>query len=918
MSTRHLAVIMFTDIEGYTGLMQSDEAAAMELRQRHREVFEAAHKKYQGKIVQYFGDGTLSTFSSSIDAVECAIDMQMAFRESPQVPLRIGIHLGDIITSGDDIAGDAVNVAARVESLGVAGSIFVSAKIYDDIKNQKGIKTESMGFFEFKNVAKPKEVFAIANRDLVVPEPESLVGKTKLRGEWKEAPRNLGSILTELWNRKVFLVAAAYLVGLWLVMWLANFVVSNYAISPYWPDVLLVFFISFLPSVILHSYFHNKVEINRMRMVEKITIPSNAILSVALLVFLFYGKDLGATTRTVVGKDEFGNKVEKEVVKEEFLKKINFYPFTNETGDSSLNWLAGGIPAMLSGDLVQDDYVWSNYYLTPGNLGAKIDHAQTRDVPFFVTGSFGKKDSLYQFSSQLYDAGNGKLIHERTFSGDNIFELGDNITTQIKKDVGLPEYHIKEAKDLPLSVIFTDDTEAFRYYIQAIFSLGQDVLSGGMGQFSNHIKADQLDPAFALNNYIYASRLYELQSSPEAYTAAIDKAMKHRSRVSDLYNMRIRTLYYKIHDQPEKAIALREMQADLNPEDKDAYNHLMREYYIHGYYEKSLEACRKLQELSPELLSYLQGIEAQLLGMLNRHREALKIMLSHVKLFPKDQNGFLILGEIHLAMGQLDEAEDYFNKFSLMAPEHRGIPLMLEHVHYLREKGENYQPGMLKQFAGEYKHAGKEVTMEVIFMENKIMFKTKNGGLFQKYPVNDSTLVGLNGVTATFFKDKNGSYYRYIYSLNGYTRNVYRVDSSIQIAAELMVIGEKAAALEAYEEAFVKNPGHYFLPDYIQHLRYTMSHTTELPDASWSKLPGEYQENKTNGTIFSVTLEDDGLYWGLSDFHKIKLLPVSKNEFITPNLWGTKVSVKEEPGKGMVVAWSYDDSNDDKTFVKVD
>ena len=71
MNTRHLSVVMFTDIQGYTQLMQTDESAAMKLRARHREVFEAAHEQFNGTVIQYFGDGTLSTFKSSNDAVEC-------------------------------------------------------------------------------------------------------------------------------------------------------------------------------------------------------------------------------------------------------------------------------------------------------------------------------------------------------------------------------------------------------------------------------------------------------------------------------------------------------------------------------------------------------------------------------------------------------------------------------------------------------------------------------------------------------------------------------------------------------------------------------------------------------------------------------------------------------------------------------
>ena len=138
---------MFTDIEGYTALMQRDEVAAVTFRNRHREVFHAALEKHHGKVLHYYGDGTVSTFSSANDAVRCAMEMQAAFREEPVMPVRIGIHQGDILFTEDDIIGDGVNVASRIESFAVAGSIFISDKVYDEIKNQAGIQAVSMGIF---------------------------------------------------------------------------------------------------------------------------------------------------------------------------------------------------------------------------------------------------------------------------------------------------------------------------------------------------------------------------------------------------------------------------------------------------------------------------------------------------------------------------------------------------------------------------------------------------------------------------------------------------------------------------------------------------------------------------------------------------------------------------------------------------
>nr|MBX2817740.1 helix-turn-helix domain-containing protein [Saprospiraceae bacterium] len=164
---RQLLAIMFTDIVGYTSLMQKDEHKAVAFRERHREIFDTTTKKYNGRILQYYGDGTLSTFPSAIDAVQCGIEMQLAFgKEDPKIPIRIGIHSGDIIATDQEIIGDGVNVAARIEALSTTGTVYISEKVYDEIKNQPDLLTSSRGVHKLKNVAKPMEVYAVSNRAL--------------------------------------------------------------------------------------------------------------------------------------------------------------------------------------------------------------------------------------------------------------------------------------------------------------------------------------------------------------------------------------------------------------------------------------------------------------------------------------------------------------------------------------------------------------------------------------------------------------------------------------------------------------------------------------------------------------------------------------------------------------------------------
>ena len=176
---RQLVAIVFADMTGYTALMQENELLAKSKRIRVKEVFDVTIEKYHGKILQYYGDGSLSIFKSAIDAVSCSVEIQHQLLQNPKVDLRIGIHIGDVTVEDESIYGDGVNLASRIESLAISGSVLISEKVYDEIKNQEYIQASEMGFFELKNVKQPVRVFAVANPGIVVPTRGELTGKTK-------------------------------------------------------------------------------------------------------------------------------------------------------------------------------------------------------------------------------------------------------------------------------------------------------------------------------------------------------------------------------------------------------------------------------------------------------------------------------------------------------------------------------------------------------------------------------------------------------------------------------------------------------------------------------------------------------------------------------------------------------------------
>lgn len=176
---RRLAAILFTDIVGYTAMMQQNETEALTVIKRYTTILKKAVNKHSGEVLNDYGDGSLCIFSSASKAVECGLEMQQQLNEEPKVPLRIGLHIGEIFFEEGKILGDGVNLASRIQSIGQGNSILFSEEIQDKIKNNPKFRSVCLGAFDFKNVDKPINVFALANDGLVIPKRAGIDGKLK-------------------------------------------------------------------------------------------------------------------------------------------------------------------------------------------------------------------------------------------------------------------------------------------------------------------------------------------------------------------------------------------------------------------------------------------------------------------------------------------------------------------------------------------------------------------------------------------------------------------------------------------------------------------------------------------------------------------------------------------------------------------
>ena len=157
---------MFTDIVGYTALTQEDESSTMQMLEDHRRLLRPYFTSHGGREVKTIGDAFLVEFGSALDAVLCAIAIQNMMHDRKvarggMLSLRIGVHVGDVIESGNDILGDAVNIASRIQPLAEPGGVCISGPVYEQVKNKLQYSLDKIATPHLKNVREPVDVYKI-------------------------------------------------------------------------------------------------------------------------------------------------------------------------------------------------------------------------------------------------------------------------------------------------------------------------------------------------------------------------------------------------------------------------------------------------------------------------------------------------------------------------------------------------------------------------------------------------------------------------------------------------------------------------------------------------------------------------------------------------------------------------------------
>ncbi len=677
----HLAAIVFADIVGSTATMERDEKLALENLQRMREAAYPLVEEHTGKVIKELGDGFLAVFNSAVKATSCSLNIQKSLQATKGPQLRISIHIGDVVVEKGDVFGSGVNIASRMNSHALPGGIAVSGDVWRQLQNKADYTVRSLGFKELKGVGEPFEVFELL-------EAAQTTGK--------RAP-----FVQSFKRSRIPHFLVSYLVGSWTFVYFTTWFVNRYLLSPHIIDFIFTALATLAPTAVLVGYARTQPGAKAGRF-KKLGIPLNLALSGFLLFGLFRDKDLGSIMANVTLVNEQGQTIQRTIPKGEFRKKIFIFPFENASGDTSYDWLMSGISQLLIDDIDQGSLVdftqsnleeheklglrnWNDLAKLP--LSSKLKFSEKSHTTHFIYGNYTIQNNLYIIQVALNNTRNGENLSHKTFKGNNLFKLVDEISTQLKFDLKISPGLIEKTKDLPVAEITTNSLPALKMYHLSI------EMFWDQKQVYYLEQAIREDSTFT-EAYRMLAWCYYFSGKKEKAKEELKEGMKFMYGKSEDQQLSIKLAYYHIvEDNPEKRIALLKMQSELNPDDVDNLRKLAFEYSNNAGYKEAISMYYRILKLTPEeYYTYFEiGLENQKMG---RPKEAIKYFKLYAEKYPDEYTPYLNIAQSYENIGDDKKAKEYYEKVLLLYPDQTQSLLFLAKQD---EKSGNYKKA-LKQY----------------------------------------------------------------------------------------------------------------------------------------------------------------------------------------------------------------------------
>jgi adenylate cyclase len=574
---RKLTAILSADVKGYSRLMGEDEEWTLRTLNTYKEVMRSLTQQHRGRVVSTEGDRVLAEFASVVDAVQCSVEIQQVLRaknavlpENRRMEFRIGINLGDVIEEGEQIYGDGVNIAARLESLAEAGGICISGSAYEQIENKLPLRYDYLGEHEVKNIAKPVRVY----RARIEPEAVS----SKLGEEKKVKPRQ--------WQRvTIGLVVVVIVVVAAFVIW------KLYAPSAPKPEVVS----------------KEKIVVSQPEKVPA-TAPPSAEPKPKEKVTPPSPQKITKPAPPPAPKIEVASK-EKMAFPLPDKPSIAVLPFVNMSDDPKQEFFVDGMTDEIITALSKGPNLFviaSNSTFTYKGKAVKVKQvSEELGVRYVLEGSIQRSGDRIRINAQLIDALTGHHLWAERYDRDvkDIFAIQDEITMKI---ITALQVKLTSGEMIHVLAKGAKNIDAFTKYLQAV-DLWTRLTKETNAQAKKLLEeAVALDPEYP-GPYIGLAKTHGMdvflgtsQSSDQSLAKAFELAQKAISLDNTngaAYS--VLSWLYATKRQYEKAIAESERAISLNPNSAESYMRLGLVLAYAGRAEEGIPYMQNALRLNP-------------------------------------------------------------------------------------------------------------------------------------------------------------------------------------------------------------------------------------------------------------------------------------------------------------------------------
>lgn len=714
---RQLAAIMFTDIVGYTALMGKDSAKAMELVRKSKEIQKPLVEKYQGRWIKEMGDGILAQFNTALDAVRCALEIQRISRADFEADLRIGIHLGDITIENEDVYGDGVNVASRLESVADPGGIYISESIEKAIRGQSEIRTIYLGESQLKNVDYGVRTYAVQGTGLPIPKVDNNKNLT-------------GRFWAEVHRRDVIRAGMAYLVVSFLVVLLVSYL-RSWIIFPDWIITAVIFILAIFLPVALYLAWNYEFSPNGLvrttskdswrnplKSGQRKPFTSNVIIiGLLAMVLLIYFYPHASEKGNVPSKVDSSLTLTK--------KSIAVLPFKNLSGSEDNLYFSDGVMEAILNNLsrIRDLKVVSRTSVEKYRKQNKSikEIAQELEVANILEGSVQRIGDEVRITAQLISADDDEHIWADNYDRQltDIFSIQSEIAQKIAEN--LEVIMTSEEREL-IKNAPTSNLKAYELFLKVRHhqASSEEEIEEDIALYDEAI---DLDPDFGLayafkgdllsnlSYYGYPKSIWfdsvmvlqdlAIQKDPEAWEPYMimaleyetvhedDQALKNLRKVIELnpnfdYAYQLLGRYSMRDKDYEKAIDYLLKSASLvgsEDEQSDIYEH-------YGYFlydldiQQSYQNFKKSYENNPENIEILRQLR-NCANYFQEYDKALEFSIEYQKHRPDLLNAKNLVAESYLTLKRYDQAEKYYQEMRSEFKEFKNDYMIYPFMHRL-------------------------------------------------------------------------------------------------------------------------------------------------------------------------------------------------------------------------------------------